>query len=868
MLVRRLVAAAGLVAATGLQALTPRPSWAQASPEKLDPAGLGLAGLPLAAWLIILALTLGLALSFFALLRLSRSKRDLALSRELFISLPQPRQLVDSKGHVHLANPAFERLFGETTRPAPELIAERCADDSIRDALTHLAEEARHGRPGSLDLPIRSDFWAVEASASQIWDGFARRSVHWCHVAAVPLGGRRDMVLWRVDEVDIEQALDRAMRAEQERLVELLEHAPIGFYAVDGDGRFLFANETLGDWLGIPPDALVSQPLRLHDVIASELLPGCEAHDPFGDGVSTRGEISLHGAGGYNFRAYVTQDLVKDEVGRVRRTRSVVRHLSQERAMADALARSERRFERVFEEAPVGIALIDGEARVTEYNAAMRELTADSGLLSSGCSLFDLVWAEDQAALRAYLEEVIAAPGSLPERPPVEVRLAGSEARVCAVFITRQELSAGAGSGFIVHFIDTTEQRSLEAQFAQSQKMQAVGQLAGGIAHDFNNLLTAMIGFSDLLLLRHRPGDQSFADIMQIKQNANRAANLVRQLLAFSRQQTLRPRVLDVTNILAELSHLLRRLIGENIELKMIHGRDLGSVKADQGQLEQVIINLAVNSRDAMPEGGQLTIRTDNVVLEREIKREGEVMPVGVYTCVVVTDTGHGISPENLDRIFEPFFSTKEVGAGTGLGLSTVYGIVKQSGGFVFAESEVGVGTTFSIYLPHHIAVEGEAAAGEAAAEESRDLSGIGTILLVEDEDGVRAFSARALRNKGYEVLEARSGEAALEQLNDRQRAIDLLITDVVMPKIDGPTLVREVREQRPNLKVIFISGYTEDAFRKRLDQDAGIHFLPKPFSLKQLAGKVKEVLREPQPGAGETPVAAAAVDAERASAG
>ena len=277
----------------------------------------------------------------------------------------------------------------------------------------------------------------------------------------------------------------------------------------------------------------------------------------------------------------------------------------------------------------------------------------------------------------------------------------------------------------------------------------------------------------------------------------------------------------------------------------MIHGRDLGSVKADQGQLEQVIINLAVNSRDAMPEGGQLTIRTDNVVLEREIKREGEVMPVGVYTCVVVTDTGHGISPENLDRIFEPFFSTKEVGAGTGLGLSTVYGIVKQSGGFVFAESEVGVGTTFSIYLPHHIAVEGEAAAGEAAAEESRDLSGIGTILLVEDEDGVRAFSARALRNKGYEVLEARSGEAALEQLNDRQRAIDLLITDVVMPKIDGPTLVREVREQRPNLKVIFISGYTEDAFRKRLDQDAGIHFLPKPFSLKQLAGKVKEVMRE-----------------------
>ncbi|MDH3792533.1 MAG: response regulator, partial [Rhodospirillales bacterium] len=397
----------------------------------------------------------------------------------------------------------------------------------------------------------------------------------------------------------------------------------------------------------------------------------------------------------------------------------------------------------------------------------------------------------------------------------------------------------------VAHFIDTTEQKNLEKQFVQSQKMQAVGQLAGGIAHDFNNLLTAMIGFSDLLLLRHRPGDQSFADIMQIKQNANRAANLVRQLLAFSRQQTLQAKVLNVTDILAELSHLLRRLIGENIDLKMVHGRDLGMVKADQGQLEQVIINLAVNARDAMPEGGTLTIRTGTVHLSRTTKRKGETMLAGDYTQIEVTDSGSGMTRENLDRIFDPFFTTKEVGAGTGLGLSTVYGIVKQTGGFVFVASKPGAGTTFTILLPCHAETQSDAVDAKLPAEPVIDQSGSGTLLLVEDEDAVRAFSARALRSKGYDVLEARSGEAALELLGEQQKPIDLLITDVVMPRIDGPTLVREVRGQRPDLKVIFISGYAEDAFRKRLDQGAGIHFLPKPFSLKQLAGKVKEVMRE-----------------------
>jgi two-component system cell cycle sensor histidine kinase/response regulator CckA len=385
----------------------------------------------------------------------------------------------------------------------------------------------------------------------------------------------------------------------------------------------------------------------------------------------------------------------------------------------------------------------------------------------------------------------------------------------------------------------------LEAQLAQTLRLQAVGQLAGGIAHDFNNLLTAMIGFCDLLLLRHRPGDQSFADVMQIRQNANRAASLVRQLLAYSRQQTLQPRMISLSEVLAELAHLLRRLIGGAITLKLEHGRDIYPVLVDQGQVEQVVINLVVNARDAMPEGGTLTIRTTNANIETPMPAAGEMLPPGDYVRIDIVDTGSGIAPEIADRIFEPFFSTKPVGAGTGLGLATVYGIVKQSGGHVVIASKLGEGTTFSVFLPRYAESASAAARREGVEETARDLTGAGTILLVEDEDAVRLFSARALRNKGYKVIEARSGEAALVIMGQDGEPIDLLITDVVMPEMDGPALVEEVRQRRPDMKVIFISGYAESAFRQQASDGSMLHFLAKPFSLKQLATKVKDVLEE-----------------------
>jgi two-component system cell cycle sensor histidine kinase/response regulator CckA len=506
-------------------------------------------------------------------------------------------------------------------------------------------------------------------------------------------------------------------------------------------------------------------------------------------------------------------------------------------------ARSLEHFRRLFTDAPIGIALVDGAGRFVEANRAVGELFGATAAALVGRQLTDLLAESERDGVAARLGDAMAA---ATDSGPIEIRIEQPQECRMVLFANRLtgEMLGGAGA-LALHFIDVTEQKNLEIQFAQSQKMQAVGRLAGGVAHDFNNLLTAMIGFCDLLLLRFPPGDPSFADLMQIKQNANRAANLVRQLLAFARQQTLQPRVLDVTDVLVELSHLLRRLIGENIELDLVHGSDLGLVKVDESQLEQVVINLAVNARDAMPNGGKLTIRTRNLRQEQPLRRGHEVLPAGDYILIEVADTGVGIAKDHLARIFDPFFSTKEVGSGTGLGLSMVDGIVKQTGGFVFVDSIPDRGTAFEIYLPRHRPAPGSPQHRPDSAEPAapRDLTGIGTILLVEDDDPVRIFGARALRNRGYRVIEAKGGAAALDAIRDGAEKVDLLITDVVMPQMDGPSLAREAREIDPEIKVIFISGYAEDAFRQRLDREGDIHFVPKPFTLKQLTIKVKEVI-------------------------
>ena len=500
---------------------------------------------------------------------------------------------------------------------------------------------------------------------------------------------------------------------------------------------------------------------------------------------------------------------------------------------------------------PLGLAMADRDGRLLFANPAFMRAAGHEG---EGPPTYptDLVVREDKAALSDAVRRFgqgAAMSGDVAVRlitqpdDPVTLSLAGVR---------------GLGeAAVLLGLTDSTEETRLKRQVAQATKMQAVGQLAGGVAHDFNNVLTAIIGTCDLMLLRHTPGDSDYDDIQQIRASSNRAASLTRQLLAFSRQQTLRPQVLQLPDIVSEISQMLRRLIGEKIAFVVTHDRDLGPVRADPTQLEQVIVNLVVNARDAMQDharriggdgAGRLTLATKRVSSADVRAMRSEILPIADYTALLVEDTGGGIPLEHLGKIWEPFFTTKEQGKGTGLGLSTVYGIVKQSGGFIFADtvgSGQNAGARFSIYLPVHHAAPGEVIAAKPR-EEIANWSGGGEILLVEDEDTVRIVAERALTRAGYTVTTASDGDEGLEKFEQRiasgESMFDMVVSDVVMPIMDGPAMVRAIREQAPDLPVLFMSGYAEEQLRKEIDL-AAMHFLPKPFSVQQISVKVAEIV-------------------------
>jgi len=489
---------------------------------------------------------------------------------------------------------------------------------------------------------------------------------------------------------------------------------------------------------------------------------------------------------------------------------------------------------------PLGLSLVDRDGRFLFINEAFRSAAA---IPPEDMPVYpgDLMVKEDKAAVSEAIRRFVAGRAAAGD---MAVRLKGRPDEPVALTIATAK---GLGDAAVLLSLkDNTEESKLKRQVAQATKMQAVGQLAGGVAHDFNNILTAIIGHCDLMMMRHAPGDSDYDDIQQIKHNSNRAASLTRQLLAFSRQQTLRPQILQLPDVISEISNLLKRLLGETVKLEVKHGRNLGPVRADPGQLEQVIVNLAVNARDAMADGGTLTLQTYGVSAAEARRIDSDILPAADYTALSVSDTGSGIPREILGKIFEPFFTTKEVGKGTGLGLSTVYGIVKQTGGFIFADSEVDRGTTFTIYLPvHHREKEADAPAVTVAKPKSQELWGTGIILLVEDEAMVRAVAERALTRQGYQVLTATNGEEALEVLdaNDKEGSkIDLLITDVVMPTMDGPTLVGHARARFPDLPILFMSGYAEEQLRQSISIDH-VAFLPKPFSVQQLGEAARDAL-------------------------
>ena len=488
---------------------------------------------------------------------------------------------------------------------------------------------------------------------------------------------------------------------------------------------------------------------------------------------------------------------------------------------------------------PFGMALVDRDGRFQQLNDAfIRAAGVDAAVLPLYPG--DLVVREDKGAVADAVRRLAA---GMAHSTDLVVRLKAHPDEPVALTIAG---ARGLGEAAVLLSLkDNSEESRLKREVAQATKMQAVGQLAGGVAHDFNNILTAIIGHCDLMLMRHSPGDSDYDDIQQIRTNSNRAAGLTRQLLAFSRQQTLRPQVLQLPDVVSEVSNLLKRLLGETVVLDVKHGRNLGPIRADPGQLEQVVVNLAVNARDAMlakdPQGGgTLTIQTRAVSIT-EVRRMGsDILPPADYTALEIADTGAGIPADILPKIFEPFFTTKEVGKGTGLGLSTVYGIVKQSGGYIFANSRAGQGAIFTIYLPVHAAAAPSRAIAAPKAKPA-DLWGTGVILLVEDEDMVRAVAERALSRQGYTVLTAENGEAALELLATEARP-DLLVSDVVMPTMDGPTMARHARERYPDLPILFMSGYAEEQLRRSIDLDH-VSFLPKPFSVQQLAEAARDAL-------------------------
>jgi two-component system cell cycle sensor histidine kinase/response regulator CckA len=784
------------------------------------------------------------------ILRVARSETATLLLKALVDSSSDGILVTDSEGRVVYSNAAYRTLIttpeSNEVRPVERVFI---GDPGVSESIYRLMQAARQGRRSQEE---------VRLGAHKGEEG------RWLRICVRPLEtGKRDarMTVWTLADVTRELERHENVFQELQHAIDYLDHAPAGFFAADASGNIVYLNATLAGWLDHDLAQVGSGGLKLDDIVAGQgaALLRTVVVTP-GDVKTGIFDIDLKTHSGRTLPARLYHKVAFGADGTPGTSRTLVLNRAHDDG-TDPQRAAEVRFMRFFQNTPMAIATVDKQGRIAESNAKFAHLFL-SALKHEGAadrSILSAVATRDRATLEAAIRRAAEGQGEI---APVEAALAGPDERFATFFVTAiQDEQDNDRELAIVYALETTQQRTLENQVNQQQKMETIGRLAGNIAHDFNNLLGAIIMATDFLLNAHRPTDPSFHDIMQIKQNANRAASLVRQLLAFSRKQTMRPQVIDLGEALSDLTVLLRRLIGENVTLDVPQVRDLWPVKADVGQFEQVIINLAVNARDAMPLGGKLTLRTSNVRAEDSMRFQAKGMPLGEYVLVEVEDTGTGIALEIINKIFDPFYTTKEIGKGTGLGLSTVYGIVKQTGGFIYVESVVGKGTTFRIFLPRYIpgaddieppplpetaapAIAGAISAADTVVRTAAtDLTGQGTILLVEDEEGLRMLNARGLQSRGYTVLQASNGFEALEELERQGGQVDLVVSDVVMPEMDGPALLKELRKRNPDIKIIFVSGYAEDAFDKSLPDRKQFSFLPKPFTLKQLVTAVKETM-------------------------
>ncbi|NNC36510.1 MAG: response regulator [Acidimicrobiales bacterium] len=657
-------------------------------------------------------------------------------------------------------------------------------------------------------------------------------------IFAVRVAGLKEGQLWQIEE----QVEDTRQASA------LFSDAPVGLFSVKPDGTVIEMNNILRAWLGVAteqtpkhikdfiesPSSLLDTPKTLGRIMRSDtrlvtnkgvvspsVMTGVWQEMESGDVFAS---VALYGHSGLGMRnqAPKKEDVVTPALG--------PNNPNAKPSELDVLS-----------EAPFGVAQLDStdlsEAKILDVNAGLKAMLDDGEIIGT---LFSSLFADDDDA-QNFLSK-----GLQTMDAPVDMVLRGKNGRPVNVYF-----SSPTHTGCIAYVVDVSMRKELEHQLVQSQKMQAIGQLAGGVAHDFNNLLTVIRLNADDLLGRHPVGDPSYPELQKINQTVARAAGLVRKLLAFSRKQTLRTETLDVTDTLSDLTMLLKQVMVDRVGLEVRHGRGLPPIQADKGQLETVLMNLCVNARDAMVEKGShgtINLRSSKPT-EEDLKKDKIPSRVeGGYVVISVSDAGTGMDQETQEKIFEPFFTTKEQGKGTGLGLATVYGIVEQSGGHLRVDSQLGVGTTFKIYIPTATDKEKsvQPVKKKPVTVKPADLAGQGTILFVEDEDAVRSIAAKTLRKRGYTVIEAGDGEEAYELLEEASEPFDLLISDVVMPGMDGPTLLKKGRELLGDARIVFISGYAEEEFSDLLAEEPDVTFLPKPFTITQLAEKVKTVIGDP----------------------
>ncbi len=772
--------------------------------------GLAIAGEGLLAALLLAgfgAAAAVLIVSGVLRLRPKESRTESRL-REIFDALPSPLAVTDRRGSLLWRSDTFMKAIGglglerDLTR-----LGER--DPEAAAAMFRLFSAARagHVHVEAIRLPHSPGGEHYTLKVSPL-------SEH---------GGRARIFIWELKEAD------GGRDAEELGVAAILNKVPLPAFSIAKDLSVESANKRFEILLGRSPPG--EQAWSLFSTKRGKPLTRSWLRDMIAKGGDqTFARLSGPGGGART----VTLSFSKDTGGRVLCIA----------VPAGIGADLEDGFDQLLPYAPLPMALLNPKGVIQTANVAFHQLLDGSCLDGAagiaGKPLQSLVSEASSKKVQDQIAAVLAA-GNNRQSHPVELQAEspspGSKRLRLVMFL------AATGNKIVVAASSAESAALIGEQSAQNQKLQAVGELAGGIAHDFNNLLTAIIGYSDLLLRRFRASDPTFKDLMNIKNSATRAAELVKQILAYSRRQTLRPAIVKLTDVIEEFQATIGRTLGEKVRATIQHGRDLWFVKADEGQLFQVIMNLAVNARDAMPDGGEITIKTSNISERDSLGLAGRGLSRGEYVLCEVSDTGTGIPSEHLERIFDPFFSTKEIGQGTGLGLSTVYGIVKQTGGTILVESKIGVGTTFRIYLPRYVETQEDLKALESKAEvtdKMEDLTGSGTVLLVEDEEAVRSFASRALSTRGYTVLEAASGVEALGIMDREKGKVDLVVSDVVMPEMDGPTLLRHLRERNPDIRIVFMSGYAEEAFRKNLSAEEKFIFLPKPFTLKKLAETVK----------------------------